>query len=244
MKISASLLEVLARKPAPDPALTRAWETGEVSSCPARGHNRAQRRYEGRFTRRRYQRSPDRERSLQRRRQLAASGHMPPRMAARLTTGEQAVARIIVDEIATNGRCELCLDAIAARSGVCLKTAQRALRRLGAGKHTPHEKIVGLDWIAVEFRPVGGGRKNLPNVVTIVSAEWLTWIARGPIRPRISAGHFGPATVNVLSKSTSPLPTEPWNMPKEAIRGVPEAKSRSAGTATITSRSSFLDSGV
>lgn len=224
LQASASLLAALARKPAPDPNLVAAWETGELVTRPAQRVNRAQRRYAGRFTRRRYQRSPDRERSIQRRRQLAASGHMPPALACHLTTGEQAVARIIVDEMVTHGRCELCLDAIAARAGVSLKTAQRALRRLGDGKESAWEPIVGLNWITVEFRPVGGGRKNLPNVVTINNEQWLVWIARGPIRPRNPAGHLRPATVNVLSKNTSPPPSEDAERHQRDIRWEPEAR--------------------
>lgn len=223
VKVSPELLAALARKPAPDPTVIAAWESGELVTRPAQRLYRAQRRYEGRFTRRRYQRSPDRERSIQRRRQLAASGCMPPTMACHLTTGEQAVARIIVDEIVTHGTCTCTVDEIAARAGVCAKTAQRTLRRLGDGKQG-REAIVGLRWIKVEFRPVQG-RKSLPNVVTIVSDQWLTWIARGPIRSHRIGGHLRPATVNVLTKHMSSQPTERWERPQEAVRWEHEARS-------------------
>jgi hypothetical protein len=123
---------------------------------------------------------------------------MPPTMACHLTTGEQAVARIIVDEVVTHGTCTCTLDEIAARAGVCAKTAQRALRRLGTGKQGK-EPIVRLRWINVEFREVKG-HKNLPNVVTMVSEQWLMWIARGPIRARRIGGHLRPATDYFLTK--------------------------------------------
>src|SRR5262249_18279018 len=138
-------------------------------------------------------------------------------------TGEQAVARIIVDEIVTHGTCTRTVDEIAARAGVCAKTAQRALRRLGDGKQG-REPILGLRWIKVEVRPVQG-RKNLPNVVAIVSDQWLTWIARGPIRPYRIGGQFSPATVNVDSKTVSPQPAERWERPLRAIRGERSARS-------------------
>ena len=176
--------------------LVRGYETGEIATAAALARrNLARPRFDGRFARRPYQRSADREKSIKRRRQLAASGCMPPTMACELTTSEQAVARIIVDEVVTHGRCELCLDAMAARAGVCSKTAQRALRRLGEGKGGA-QVINGLNWLKVELRPVEG-RKHLPNVVTIVSAQWLAWIERGPIRSRGIGGHLRPATVNV-----------------------------------------------
>jgi hypothetical protein len=154
--------------------------------------NRAQRRYMGRIARRYYQRSPDREKSLLRRRRLAASGCLPPTMACHLTTGEQAVARIIADEISSKGTCELTLDEIAARAGVCGKTAQRTMRRLGAGKQG-YEVIVGLNWITVEERP-RKGRKHLPNVVKIISSEWIAWIERRSGKLGRIGGHLRPTT--------------------------------------------------
>ena len=77
-------------------------------------------------------------------------------MACRLTTGEQAAARIIVDEIVSQGGiCSAYLDRIAARAGICVKTAQRALRRLSSGKRG-YEDIEGLHWCTVTERPVKG----------------------------------------------------------------------------------------
>jgi hypothetical protein len=80
------------------------------------------------FPRRRLQRAPERSVAIERRRRLACSGPMPPALASRFTTGQLAVLRVVGDEIARNGACGLCIDAIAARAGVCRRLAQGAIR--------------------------------------------------------------------------------------------------------------------
>src|SRR5829696_8602151 len=80
------------------------------------------------FPPRRPQKSPDRRRSIERRRRLAASGPMPPALAARFTTGELAVLRIVADEVREHGMCDCSLDEIAARAGVCRTLVKRTLR--------------------------------------------------------------------------------------------------------------------
>src|SRR5919202_2357944 len=54
----------------------------------------------------------DRARSRERRRRLAASGPMPPRLAASFTCGEQAVLRVIADEHRDRGGCARPIDEI------------------------------------------------------------------------------------------------------------------------------------
>jgi hypothetical protein len=113
------------------------------------------------------QRPPIRSAAIERRRRLAASGPMPPALAARFTTGELAVLRIVADECRDRRACVLCLDAIAARAGVSRSLAKSAIRnasRLGMVE-------------VVERRRTGA--KSLPNVVTVVDREWLAWIAHG-----------------------------------------------------------------
>jgi hypothetical protein len=119
------------------------------------------------FPPRRVQRSPDRARSIERRRTLAASGPMPPQLAARFTTGELAVLRVVADAVRDNGQCVLPVDAIAARAGVCRRLAQNAIREAARQ---------GLLTVQERRRQ---GRRNDYNVLRIVSAEWLTWIKRG-----------------------------------------------------------------
>ncbi|MFC0210214.1 hypothetical protein [Chelativorans intermedius] len=182
------------------------YESGEITTAAARpDKNRFRReRFQGRFARPRPQRSPDRERSIQRRRTLAATWPMPPAMAGMLTTSQVAYARIVADEVKRNGDCRLTLDEIAARGGMCRKTAKRA-----------QDRLAELRWIDVDHRPVKG-RKHLPNVVRVVSSEWATWIKMGP-KPRPIGGHLCPTTENQSSKTFNVAAAE---RPQGALEGV------------------------
>jgi hypothetical protein len=115
---------------------------------------------------RRHPVSPDRLASRDRRRLVAASGPMPPALARRFTTGQLAVLGIIGDEVERNGACGLCIDAIAARAGVCRRLAQAAIRLAeGDGLLTIQERR-------------HQGRRNDPNVIRLLSREWLAWLKR------------------------------------------------------------------
>ena len=92
---------------------------------------------------------------------------MPPSLACKFTVGELAVLRIVGDEVRQHGRCDRCVDEIAARAGVCRSLVKNALRTAGR-----------LGLLTVEERR-REGRRNLPNVVRIVSRAWLMWLARG-----------------------------------------------------------------
>jgi len=193
---SALLNSPLMQRAARDPDLVAGYASGDIATRAARQiATKAAVRYGGRFARPRPQRSPDREKSIRRRRTLAATWCLPPSMASQLTTCEQAYARIVSDEVQRHGKCDLTLDEIAARGGMCRKTAKRSQDRVNA-----------LGWVAVEHRPIAG-RKHLSNVVTVISAEWLTWIEMGP-RPRRTGGHSCPTTVNQSSHSLSCAPVE------------------------------------
>lgn len=118
------------------------------------------------FKARRYQRSPCREASRSRRRVLAGSGALPWDIRREFPEGQAAVLCIIGMD-AKRGVCASSIDSIAARAGVCRTTVQTAIlraRRLGL-----------VQWTA---RPVRG-RKNLTNLIEIVSAAWTKWLARG-----------------------------------------------------------------
>jgi hypothetical protein len=112
-----------------------------------------------------------RSRSIARRRQLAASGPMPPALACRFTQGELAVLRIVSDEVKRTGSCARTVAEIAARAGVCLSTVRNAVRAASR-----------LGLLTVEERRQHC-RPNLPNVIPnvirVISAEWLAWLARG-----------------------------------------------------------------
>ncbi len=138
--------------------------------------------------------SPDRAESIARRRRLAASGPMPPALAARFTIGELAALRIVADECRASGRCERTIGEIAARAGVGASTARNGLRMAAA---------LGLVLIVERRRR---GAPNLPNVVRIVSPEWRAWIAR---RPREGGGFkkANPTDKSIPSKiAPAPIP--------------------------------------
>src|SRR5919202_1824007 len=109
----------------------------------------------------------DRARSWERRRRLAYSGPLPPRLAARFTVGEAAALKVIADEVRAHGKCDRTLGEIAARAGVGRTTVQNAIRQ-----------AVKLGLVAVQERRRPGAR-SLPNVIRIVSAEWRSWLERG-----------------------------------------------------------------
>src|SRR3954462_12171774 len=119
------------------------------------------------FPPRRPQRAPKRPVAIARRRHLAASGPMPPALACKFTVSELAVLRIVGDEVRQHGQCARCVDEIAARAGVCRRMVQNTLR-----------EAARLGLLTVEERR-REGRRNLPNVVRIVTREWTTWLVRG-----------------------------------------------------------------
>src|SRR3712207_5853415 len=92
---------------------------------------------------------------------------MPPALACKFTVSELAVLRIVGDEVRQHGHCAQCVDEIAARAGVCRSMVKNAIRTAAR-----------LGLLTVEERR-REGRRNLPNVVRIVSKEWTTWLARG-----------------------------------------------------------------
>src|SRR5215216_5979093 len=127
------------------------------------------------FPPRRLQRAPKRPVAIARRRHLAASGPMPPALACKFTVSELAVLRIIGDEVRQHGHCDRCVDEIAARAGVCRRMVQNALK-----------EAARLGLLTIEERR-REGRRNLPNVVRIVSKEWTSWLKRGGRLSRPSA---------------------------------------------------------
>lgn len=136
------------------------------------GTSRAFSKLVSRFIPRQRARSRDRQASRDRRRMLGGSAVMPPQLRHFYTEGQRAVMCVIAGEVKVTGNCDLPVDKIAALAGVCRTTVQTTLheaRRLGH--------------IKVTERPQPG-RKNLTNIVRICSAEWLTWIKRGPTAHR------------------------------------------------------------
>lgn len=130
-------------------------------------------RIQRRFSPRKPQRSPDRKASRDRRRMLGGSSCMPPKMSLEYTEGERAVMCIIAGEIKHHGLCDLSIDEIAARAGVCRTTAQNAMHEARRLRH-----------ITVLERP-RPGMKSLTNVIRICASEWLAWVKRAPSAARL-----------------------------------------------------------
>jgi hypothetical protein len=180
-----------------------------VGHLKAVGAARLASRLGSRFTPRQRPRSPDRQASRERRRRLGGSSALPDTLRHHYTEGQRAVLCIVAGEVKHHGICDLPIDKIAALAGVCRTTVQTTMheaRRLG------HIKITE--------RPVPG-RKSLPNIVEITSAEWRAWIKRGPSAHR----PIGSNSLNLVSttKNTDTLiiGAERVELPKRAIRGVP-----------------------
>jgi hypothetical protein len=164
-----------------------------------------------RFTPRQRQRSPDRKASRDRRRCLGGSSALPDTLRHHYTEGQRAVLCIIAGEIKHHGVCDLPIDKIAALAGVCRTTVQTTLHEARRLHH-----------IRITERPVPG-RKHLPNLIEVASAEWRTWLKRGPSAHR----PIGSKTVNLVSTTkNTDLQKEGFaqaERPQGAIRGAPWA---------------------
>lgn len=210
---SPQLLAAMAAKPLPDApllALMRGYESGEVLTVPARRRSDREQRFGGRFTRARYQRSPDRLKSLARRQAMAWRVNvMPNWMCSLLTECERAYAALVREQHERRGYYDLCHDRAAAIIGCASKTVQRAQHRLDL-----------LGWISVEQRP-RPGQKHDTNIVRITAPSWLMWIERGG-RPSASiGGQRCPATQTDTARKNlaSPMP---------ALSALPAARQRAS----------------
>lgn len=115
---------------------------------------------------------PRTDASMERRRRWAASGRLPPGLAARFTLAEQAVLALVAAETARRKDCRLSIENMAAVAGVCRSTVKNAIR-----------EAVRLGLLTVEERQLTGFR-NDTNVVRVISREWQAWLrlARREIR--------------------------------------------------------------
>ncbi len=80
--------------------------------------------------------SYDRAQSRERRRRLAASGPMPPVLAASFTCAELATLAIVADEVRAQGVCSVTAGELAGRAGASetsVRNAIRLARQLGLG---------------------------------------------------------------------------------------------------------------
>ena len=107
---------------------------------------------------------PRTDASMGRRRRWAASGQLPPALAAQFTLAEQAVLALVATETVQRKDCRLAIGHLAAVAGVAETTVRNAIRQA---------KKLGL--VTVEERRVTRFR-NQTNVVRIISAEWTSWL--------------------------------------------------------------------
>ena len=181
---------------------------------------------------------PRTDASMERRRRWAASGRLPPAIAARFTLAEQAVLALVAAETARRKDCRLAVGHLGAIVGVAETTVRNAIR-----------EAVKLGLLTVEERRVTGFR-NDTNIVRIVSPEWTAWLrlarkgGRGSLPPQEGwdnqplphrqgggetppperrEGHHGPASQGGGCKSANRTPTEVSDLgktrPAEAKKG-------------------------
>src|SRR3954452_12132526 len=135
--------------------------------------------------------------SLERRRRWAASGALPPALAARFTLAETAVLAVLAAEVLRHGACTLTIGHIAALAGVSETTVRNALRAAR-----------GLGLLTIEERRLTAWR-NAPNVVRIVSREWQAWLRLRASKERALGGGC---------KLVHPTPTQENNRGTSAQR--------------------------
>ncbi len=133
---------------------------------------------------------PKTDASLDRRRRWAASGRLPPALAARFTPGEIAALAVVAAEVCRRGDCRLAVGHIAAVAGVSETLVRNALREARA-----------LGLITIEERRVTAWR-NDTNVVRIISADWSGWLKLAKGRPS-AAPHRKPAPQGHIPRTHS-----------------------------------------
>ena len=142
---------------------------------------------------------PRTDASMERRRRWAASGRLPPGLAARFTLAEQAVLALVAAEVVRRKDCRLSVPNLAAVTGVAETTVRNAIREA---------KKLGL--LTVEERQITGFR-NDTNIVRIVSPEWAAWLRLARTRDPLSKlGSSAPAAAGQGGgcKSANRTPTE------------------------------------
>lgn len=167
----------LVARPASNPNLVAAYESGTVCTQPARKRPEPKpgqlppllaRLIGPQGETRRQKRVRDRAASRGRKRTIGRSGVMPHRIRSLYTEGEAAALAIIALEHKRRGKCDWHVAQIAARAGVSVRTVQYAL---ATAKRYGH--------VAVEYRKASG-MWNKASVFTITDEAWLAWLKRGP----------------------------------------------------------------
>ena len=121
---------------------------------------------------------PRTDASMARRRRWAASGRLPPAIAARFTLAEQAVLAVVAVEVVKRGDCRLAVGHIAVVAGVSETMVRNALREA---------RQIGL--VTVEERRLARFRSDT-NVICIVLREWNAWLRLARSGERATMAHL------------------------------------------------------
>jgi len=149
--------------------LWKAWGTGHLADVEAQSLSdliaaRKALPAAGKPTQRRVGSRPRSPASMERRRRWAASGHLPPQLAARFTMGEIAVLSVVAVEVRTKGSCRLHNAHLAALAGVSVTVAKNAIREA---------RELGL--LHVQERRLTAWR-NDSNIITVRDPAWNAWL--------------------------------------------------------------------
>src|SRR5215218_4813174 len=137
------------------------------------------------------------------RRLVGSRPRTPESLARQFTAAETAVLAVIAAEALRHGRCTLVIEHIAALAGVGRSTVKRALRA-----------AQGLGFVRIEERRVSAWR-NAPNVVTIVSREWASWLK---MRRRGVGSNSKPPRIQETNKSASAQRNRTWAAERQVAR--------------------------
>lgn len=107
-----------------------------------------------------------RDNAIKKRRMWSTGGALPSGLRSKFTPGETAVAGVIRAEVQRKGRCTLPYKSIAKAAGLRSTTVVKRFIRQAKKHHL----------VRVEER-FGDRGLNRPNVITIISEEWLSWIS-------------------------------------------------------------------
>ncbi|WP_236728841.1 hypothetical protein [Methylobacterium sp. WSM2598] len=110
-------------------------------------------------------------------RRIAYSGPLPPTLAARYTPHQLAVLGVMGDAL----RSEMSVAEIAARAGVCIRTAQSALR------------LAERDGLLTITERPRKGAKSMTNVIDVTSREWHQWLSHSRRRRGIGCKPLHPS---------------------------------------------------
>ena len=156
---------------------------------------------------------PRTDASMERRRRWAASGRLPPGIAARFTLAEQAVLAVVAVEVTKRGRCALAIGVVAALAGVSETSVRRALREA---------RTIGL--ITVDERRLSRFRSDT-NLVAIIDQGWSAWLRLA----RRSTGPGGGCQIRQGTNTSVPYPVNSGGWKRQKGCRVAEIARRASG---------------